>query len=285
MARLLTRLLPLVTVLSLGGCTNLAFTAANLPASFGDYERTAGIAYGSDERQLLDVYVPQAGDEEGRPVVVFIYGGGWTEGSRDRYRFVASALAERGLITVIPDYRLHPEGAFPVFVSDAALAVAWTLREISRYGGDPARVFLMGHSAGAHIAALLALDRRHLEAAGSSSDVIRGMIGLSGAYDFQLTSAPLREVFGAVPDFLDTQPVAFARGDAPPLLLLHGAKDRIAAPRQSESLAGRIGAAGGTVELIIYPEVHHSGTVGALASFRRSKAPTLDDVAGFIAGR
>lgn len=284
MARRVPKLLCLIVLLSLGGCTSLAFTAANLPASFGDYERTAGIAYGPIVRQQLDVYVPGTDHDQARPVVVFIYGGGWTEGSRDRYRFVASALAERGLITVIPDYRLHPEGAFPVFVSDAALAVAWTIREISRYGGDPDRVFLMGHSAGAHIAALLALDRRHLEVAGSSSDVIRGMIGLSGAYDFQLTSAPLREVFGTVPDLRETQPVAFARGDAPPSLLLHGARDRIAAPRQSKSLAGRIEAAGGKVELIIYPDVNHSGTLAALASFRRSHAPVLDDVAGFIAG-
>ena len=199
----------LLSVVVLSGCTSAVFLAANVPAAFGPFERTANLAYGPEPRQRLDVYVPEAPLKESRAVILFIHGGSWNSGSKDQYRFVGTSLAERGFVAVLPNYRLNPAVRFPDFVADAAAAVTWTLRNIASYGGDPRRVFVMGHSAGAHIALLLTLDRRYLVAAGASADDLRGVIGLSGPYDFKVDSALLRSVFGSAPDIQQTQPVYF----------------------------------------------------------------------------
>ena len=278
------RLLPalFLCVCLLSGCTAAAFFAANVPSAFGPYERTADLAYGPESRQQLDVYVPDAPAAEPRTVIVFIHGGSWESGSKDEYRFVGSSLAEQGFIAVLPSYRLSPAVRFPVFVEDAARAVAWTLRNIDRYGGNPQRVFVMGHSAGAHIALLLTLDRHYLAATGVSADDLRGVIGLSGPYDFKIDSDLLRSVFGAAPDPRQTQPVRFVRGDAPPLLLIHGTADKICWDEHSIRLTERIRAAGGSAELRLYPGLGHSDTLGGLSQLRRGVAPTLQDVTTFV---
>jgi acetyl esterase/lipase len=280
-ARLIPALLLVAHLLS--GCQAAAFVAANAPTAFGPYERTAGIAYGADPRQRLDVYVPDAPSVDPPPVIVFIHGGSWQTGSKDQYRFVGSGLAEKGYIAVVANYRLNPDVRFPGFVDDAAEAVAWTLRNIGQFGGDPRRVFVMGHSAGAHTAMLLALDRRYLAAAGASPDDIRGAIGLSGPYDFAIDSSPLRAVFGSASDPAETQPVTFVRGDAPPLLLIHGTDDGICWVTHSIRLTGLIRTAGGQAELRLYPGLGHGATVGGFSTLRRKQAPTLEDVAAFIA--
>ena len=278
------RLLPalLLCACLLSGCTAAAFFAANVPSAFGPYERTADLAYGPESRQQLDVYVPDAPAAEPRTVIVFIHGGSWESGSKDEYRFVGSSLAEQGFITVLPSYRLSPAVRFPVFVEDAAQAVAWTLRNIDRYGGNPHRVFVMGHSAGAHIALLLTLDRHYLAATGVSADDLRGVIGLSGPYDFKIDSDLLRSVFGSAPDPRQTQPVRFVRGDAPPLLLIHGTADQICWDEHSIRLTERIRAAGGSAELRLYPGLGHSDTLGGLSQLRRGLVPTLQDVTTFV---
>lgn len=282
--RLALRRLPalLLAACVLGGCTAAAFLAANLPSAFGPYERTADLAYGTDPRQQLDVYVPETTVAEPRTVVVFIHGGSWETGSKDQYRFVGSSLAEQGFIAVLPSYRLSPAVRFPVFVEDAAQAVAWTFHNIGRYGGNPQRVFIMGHSAGAHIALLLTLDRRYLAAAGVSADDLRGAIGLSGPYDFKIDSDLLRSVFGSAPDLRQTQPAHFVRGDAPPLLLIHGTADKVCWDQHSIRLTERIRAAGGTADLRLYPGLGHSDTLGGFSQLRRGVAPTLQDVTRFV---
>lgn len=263
-------------------CTPVAFLAANLPASFAPGERFANLAYGPGRRQRLDVYTPADGAAP-HPVVVFIHGGSWQAGSKDQYRFVGAALASQGIVAVVINYRLNPEVRFPVFVEDAAAAVAWTLRNAGAYGGDPRRVFVMGHSAGAHSAVLLGLDPRYLAAAGASTHDLRGVIGLSGPYDFGIDSAPLRAIFGGA-DFPSTQPVRQARGDAPPLLLIHGTADRVCWPANSIRLTERVRRAGGEAALRLYPGLGHSATIGAFTSLRRASAPTLADVVAFVRG-
>ena len=277
------RLLPalLLSVCLLSGCTDAAFFAANLPTAFGPYERTAGLAYGPEPRQKLDVYVPEAPSAEPRTVIVFIHGGSWETGSKDQYRFVGSSLTEKGFIAVLPNYRLNPDVRFPVFVEDAAQAVAWTLRNIDRYGGNPQRVFVMGHSAGAYIALLLTLDQHYLAAAGVSASDLRGAIGLSGPYDFKIDSELLRSVFGSASDAAQTQPVHFVRGDAPRLLLIHGTADKVCWDEHSIRLTERIRAAGGLAELRLYPGLGHGDTLGGFSQLRRGVAPTLQDVAVF----
>jgi acetyl esterase/lipase len=272
----------LLSVVVLCGCTSAVFLAANVPAAFGPFERTANLAYGPEPRQRLDVYVPEAPLKESRAVIVFIHGGSWNSGSKDQYRFVGSSLAERGFVAVLPNYRLNPAVRFPDFVADAAEAVTWTLRNIASYGGDPQRVFVLGHSAGAHIALLLTLDRRYLVAAGASADDLRGVIGLSGPYDFKVDSDLLRSVFGSAPDIQQTQPVYFVRSDAPPMLLIHGTDDVVCWAKHSIRLTELVRAAGGQAELRLYPGLGHGDTLAGLSRLGRGRAPTLDDVAAFV---
>lgn len=267
----------------LSGCSAVAFMAANVPAAFGSYDRDAGVPYGPEPRQRLDVYTPETPSADPRPVIVFVHGGSWQTGSKEQYRFVGSALAGKGYIAVLPNYRLSPGVPFPVFVADAAGAVAWTLNNIGRYGGDPRRVFVMGHSAGAHMAMLLALDRRYLAEAGASADELRGAIGLSGLYGFDIDSDLLRSVFGSAPDPRATQPDEFVRGDAPPLLLIHGTDDRVCWARQSIRLADLVRAAGGQADLRLYPGLGHGATVGGFSRLGGRGAPTLEDVSRFVA--
>lgn len=232
--------------------------------------------YGQSLRHKLDVYSP-ASQSQSTPVVVFFYGGGWEDGDRCFYRFVAMALAEHGIATVVPDYRLYPEVRFPTFLQDGARAVDWVRRHAGEFGGDPSRIFLMGHSAGAYIAAMLALDpqwRVH---------GLRGVIGLAGPYDFlPLHSDVLREIFGPPETLSQTQPINFVTPAAPPMLLIHGARDRIVLPRNSTRLAARLRETGCIAEERVYPLIGHKLLVAALAKPFRLLAPVLRDSVDFI---
>ena len=171
---------------------------------------------------------------------------------------------------------------FPTFVEDGAAAVAWVRRNIGRFGGEPRQIHLMGHSAGAHIAALLALDQRYLAAAGIEPGTLESLVGLAGPYDFlPLKGATLKRIF-AVDDMAESQPITFADGNAPPALLLHGENDRTVLPANSEHLAAALDAAGNQVELKLYANLDHVALVAALAAPLRWLAPVLDDVTAFL---
>ncbi|QLH41235.1 MAG: alpha/beta hydrolase [Defluviicoccus sp.] len=255
------------------------------------WQATRDIAYGSDDRQRLDVYVPTTADssrraEPPRPVVVFFYGGSWRGGRRQYYRFIGEALTRRGYIVVIPDYRVYPQVRFPAFVEDGAAAVAWTLRTIAGHGGNPRRVFLMGHSAGAHIAALLATDPAYLTAAGAERSRLRGFVGLAGPYCFDPAEyQATRPVFADTPDPAATMPCNHADGEAPPMLLLHGTDDETVWPKNSQTLARRVTAAGGAAELREYPGTGHLGIVLALAKPFRRSGGVLDEIDRFLSTR
>jgi pimeloyl-ACP methyl ester carboxylesterase len=192
----------------LGACSPLSALNAVSPA--GGARATAAIPYGSDARNRLDVYRPPAGrraDGKAAPVIVFFYGGNWVSGARADYAFVGRALAARGYVVVIPDYRLYPQVRYPDFLDDAARAVAWTERNVGPYGGDPHRVYVMGHSAGAYNAAMLALDGRWLGRQGIRPDSLRGWIGLAGPYDFlPVENRTTRPVFDYPDTPADSQP-------------------------------------------------------------------------------
>lgn len=267
-------------IVALAGCSPQRALNAFVPDD--GYRLSAGRAYGDHPRQRLDVYAPRARAEPA-PVVVFFYGGRWRKGERAGYRFVAQALTERGYVAVLPDYRLYPEVRFPAFVEDGAAAVAWVRRHIGDYGGDPGRVFLMGHSAGAHIAAMLATDRRFLHAEGLAPTDLAGFVGLAGPYDFlPLEADDLRDMFGPPERFPASQPVRFVDGDEPPVLLVHGLDDGTVLPRNSRRLAAALEAAGVPVETVFYPDAGHVRVVAALGSPLRFTAPVLADVAAFL---
>ncbi|HYC01748.1 MAG TPA: alpha/beta hydrolase [Azospirillaceae bacterium] len=271
----------LAALAGLAGCKPVDALNAVVPKA--GFTRVEAVAYAPGPRRMLDVYRPR--DLKGpAPVVVFLYGGKWSTGDRGDYLFVGEALASRGLVAVIPDYRLYPAHRFPAFMEDAALAVAWAARHAAEQGGDPGRVVVMGHSAGAHIAALLALDPRWLAGAGVADGALAGMVGLAGPYDFLPFTDPV--VIGvfqpAEADLKATQPISFVRRGAPPLLLLSGDADDTVRPRNSRALADAQMAAGGRAEARFYPGMGHIGIITALAApFRRGKS-VLDDAAGFI---
>ena len=241
------------------------------------------IAYGTDPKQKLDIYAPKSAAGNA-PVIVFFYGGAWQTGDKKEYLFAAQALAAQGAIVVVPNYRLYPQVTFPGFLEDGAAATAWTLANIRKWGGDPMSLFLVGHSAGAYISVMLALNREYFAAAGIPDVKLAGAVGLSGPYDFlPLTRADVKAIFEVVPEMAVTQPIHYARPDAPPLLLLTGDNDDTVYPRNTEHLADRIRALGGQAEDRIYSGVTHVGTVLALTPLFRDRAPVLADIAAFVA--
>ena len=276
------RLLPaLALAAALAACSGLAVINAVEPA--GGVRRTADIAYRPGPRGLLDVYRPIHA-APGAPVVVFIYGGGWDSGRRQDYRFVGLSLARRGFVTVIPDYRLYPEVRWPDFLRDNAQAVRWAHDHAADFGGDPRRMVLLGHSAGAYNAAMLALDPRWLAGVGlNARRDLRAVAGLAGPYDFlPLTSDKLRDLFGPPEQRPDTQPINHVSGDAPPLFLGYDAGDTVVRPLNTLHLAEKVRAAGVEVEVRRYTHVNHPLLIGAVAAPLRPLAPVLRDVAAFF---
>ncbi|MDB5933845.1 MAG: esterase [Massilia sp.] len=262
-------------------CSPLAAINALSPANGSD--STTDVAYGPGARNKLDIYRP-AQATAASPVVVFFYGGNWVSGQRADYAFVGRALAARGIVVVIPDYRLYPEVRYPDFLDDSAQAVAWTAAQIGRYGGDPARVFLMGHSAGAYNAAMLALDPRWLGKQGVATSALRGWIGLAGPYDFlPVTNLTTRPVFHFPDTPAESQPIDHADGSFLPALLIAARKDSVVNPvRNTGGLATRLRSHGVPVQEIYYDGVSHTTLVASLAAPLRSLAPTLDAVEQFV---
>ena len=241
------------------------------------------VAYGSEDRQTLDIWAPRRAAGEPLPVVIFFYGGGWSEGAAADYGFAGAALAGNGFVAVVPDYRLVPSVRFPAFVEDGALAVKWVRDNIGRYGGDPDRITIAGHSAGAYIAAMLTLDRRFLTKAGVDPDIVRAAALLSGPYDFHPFTEPRgRNAFGAWPNPAETQPITFARADAPPILLAHGTADRVVLPYNSKRLAERLSKAGAPVTLRLYKGVNHVDVAASLAAALRNRSPALAESSQFL---
>lgn len=245
-------------------------------------EVTRTIRFADGKRGLLDVYAPQG--VVNAPLVVFFYGGGWESGERADYRFAAVALAKRGFVVVVPDYRVYPEVCFPDFLTDAAKAVRWARRNAEEFGADPGLLTLIGHSAGAYIAAMLALDRRWLD--GKSQTALAGVVGLAGPYDFlPLHSAVLDTIFAPAGDLTLSQPIVYARGDAVPMLLLSGLSDKTVRPDNSRRLSARIRMLGGEAQTKFYDRVDHATILGAFSPLLRPLAPVLNDTAAFVEGR
>lgn len=229
----------------------------------------------------LDVYRPPAGASAAAPVVVFIHGGSWQNGSRHGYRFVGSALSKGGALVLVPDYRKAPKHPFPTFMTDTATAVAWARTHAAGLGGDPSRIYVMGHSAGAHIAVLLATDRRYLAGAGLEPRDLRGVIALSGPYELKPSDEELMQVvFGKGDDWRDANPMEFIDGDEPPFLLMHGSTDRWVPAADSVELAGRLRRESGIVELDIVPEVGHLAMINGFLAPKHS--PALARTLGYI---
>ena len=269
----------------LGGCSPLAIYNSVAPADSGGDLAKSDVAYGTHPRQKLDVYTP-SGAPASAPVVVVIYGGSWNSGSKSDYAFLGKALASRGFVAMVIDYRLVPEVRFPAFLEDCARAVVWVHDNAREFGGDPGRLFVFGHSAGAYNAVMIALDAHYLKAAGSDPAIIRGVAALAGPYDFlPLDVDSTKEAFGKAEDLKQTQPINFVSKTAPTMFLATGDSDTIVRPRNTIGLADKLKRAGGSVEVRRYPGIGHIEIMLAISLPMRSKAPVLDDVTKFINGQ
>ena len=283
---LMPLLLLLALVVTLGACAAAAPTATlNALAAINSHRSAVNVAYGPLPRQQLDVYTPRsAAPAGGHPVVVFFYGGSWNRGERADYRFVGEALAARGVITLVADYRLYPEVRYPDFLADSALALAYGLREAGALGGNPQRVFVMGHSAGGYNAAMLALDAARLAPTGHSPAELAGWIGLAGPYDFlPITNPDAQPVFFHPNYPPGSQPLTWATRSAPRSFLGAAATDSLVNPqRNTVQLAQRLRDAGVSVDLHLYARVNHLTLAGAMAPALSWLAPVTDDVVAFI---
>ncbi len=254
------------------------------PGDSGVTRVARDVRFREGERGRLDVYAMPEAAAARRPVLVFFYGGGWAMGRRQDYGFVAKAYAARGYVVVIPDYRLVPEVRFPSFIEDGAAAVRWTRDNIGRFGGGPEKIVLAGHSAGAYIAVMLALDRRYLAATGVDPGAVKAVAGLAGPYDFYpFVKKRSIDAMSRAPDPLATQPMTFARADGPPLWLANGTVDTVVRPRNAIRLAARQKQLGSrTTVLRLYEGRNHNDLIMAISKPFRGKAPVLAESLAFF---
>ena len=269
-------------ILLLQGCASAQFLVANAPTQFDRIDRHADLPYGEDSRQRLDIYSPRGA--RGRPVVVFWYGGTWVTGKKSQYRFVGTTLAEHGIVAVIADYRLYPQVHFPAFDEDGARALAWVEQHAREFGGDPAHIVLMGHSAGGHTAAFLAFNHAFLRKFGADPHDVVGLVGLSGPYVLAPETAEERATFPPPYTAADWQPIRFLDEGAPPTLLLHGEDDKEVLPREAIQLRDAMLRDHLQVELHLYPHRGHGATVAAFAPVARWRTPVVEDIVAFVDG-
>jgi acetyl esterase/lipase len=278
----MTRLF-LVTLgtLLLSGCQSALFSVVNARQPSAGTVAHQNIVFDATDGLSLDVYAPP--NARNAPVVVFFYGGSWKSGKRQWYRWVGEALAAQGIVTVVPDYRQWPKVRLDGFMHDGAEAVRWAHDHAGEFGGDTGHVFVMGHSAGGHIAALLATDARWLGAVGMKPRDLSGFIGLAGPYDFlPLTNDDFIDMFGHTAEQqARSQPINFVEGDEPPALLLQGETDGTVKPSNALSLQRHYEARGEHVEVKLYPDTGHMGVLFGLGTGKH-KAPVLKDVVTFV---
>jgi acetyl esterase/lipase len=277
------KILLLGFLLALSACTQAAFTAANLPTHLLEMAVEHDRVYGPEPSQKLDIYVPANPKNKLMDVIVFFYGGRWTYGTKEDYRFVAATFVKEGFVVIIPDYRKYPHVRFPVFVEDGAKALAWVSDHIGEWHGNPARIHVVGHSAGAHIGALLAADPHYLADEGKDRSLtIHDFAGLAGPYAFTPDEPDLEDMFGPVSNYPSMQVPTFIDGRQPPMLLLYGDKDRVVKYANLQELEQRIKQRGGCVRSRIYPNADHTDLIGVLSWWNRQRIPVVEDITTFF---
>lgn len=249
-----------------------------------DVAQMVPVQYGDDPQQRLIISRPKGIATDARlPVILFIHGGSWSSGKPENYAFIGRSFAPHGFVVVSAGYRLGDAGKYPAMLQDGATAIVWTRANIAELGGNPDAIYLMGHSAGAYNAVMLALDQQWMQAAGVPASTIRGVIGISGPYDFLPLDTPDSiRTFGDAPDLPATQPINFVRDDAPPMLLVSGDADTKVKPRNTRALAAALEGVGVEVQTAYHPGMDHSDPLVALAAPWRKSSQVHDEILRFL---
>lgn len=272
----------LIMSLLLNACTSAGLFVINSAARLdAQHEKSRDISYGPADWQALDVYRPQS-ESDDLPVILFFYGGGWDSGAKESYLFVAQAFTELGYVVVVPDYVKYPTGKFPQFMEDGARAFAWTRENVEQYGGDPQRIFMAGHSAGAHLGALLLTDDRYLEAQGYSPTDIRAFAGLAGPYNFTPEEPQYQRIFAPPENYPLIRASRFVSGDEPPMFLARGGDDGTVGPQNQARLAESLQGAGIEHQTHTYPGVSHVGILLGMAPLLRRNSTVTEDIHSFF---
>ncbi len=273
----------LCTNLLLTACTGGSLAVVNTLARLGDYHVVSDQTYGTHKLNRLDIYIPDT-LALSKPTIIFFYGGCWgacMNYTKEDYAFVAQALTAQGYVVVIPNYPRYPELLFAQIMTHAQNAVLWVDKHINQYGGTPEQIFLMGHSSGAHMAAMLTLNECYLPK--QTYQHINGFIGLAGPYDFLPFTKPYQKIlFGAKKNDALSQPVNYVDGTEPPMLLLYGNQDETVYPVNIENLTKKIEHSGGKVEAHRYNNIDHASILGALSIPYQKQEPILNDIVNFI---
>ncbi|MFT5209889.1 MAG: acetyl esterase/lipase [Flavobacterium sp.] len=235
----------------------------------------AEITYGKQDRQKLDYYTLDG--DVNRPTILFFYGGNWRSGNRSDYLFVADTLLSLGYNVIIPDYRLYPLVRFSEIQADVVAATHRILAEVPQ----DQSIFIMGHSAGAQLGALLCLDKRLLDDALAKR--IKGFIGLAGPYDFYpFSELDHWDLFGPETRYPQSQAVNYVRTDAPPMYLLHGETDTRVRRGNSKSLMQKVNAVGGKASREVYEQTGHVDIILNFTRLHRKKSRLIKDVQTFL---
>ncbi len=275
-----TFLLNMFAVLSTA-CSPVKLLNSVIPTD--GYDLKEDIAYGELARQKLDIYIPKETSTQKMPIVLFYYGGGWDSGKKTDYLFAAEAFTSKGYVTVIPDYRVFPEVKFPEFMQDPVSAAKWVKTHINEYGGDSDNVFIVGHSAGAHIGMMMNINTQYLQTVDLSPNDFNAFVGLAGPYDFlPLVSQRLKDIFGPKQSRWRSQPINFVIGDNQPILLMVGLKDNTVWPRNTFNLAKAIEGKKGSVQVIEFANYSHVDMVAKMAKPFRDNNDLLDNIVQFM---
>ncbi len=282
MKKILSALIISLNAVLLSACSQGAFFAANLPQYFSDVTIKQNVAFGDKPIEKLDIYIPEKADDRAKPVVVFLHGGRWADGTKEDYRFVGLKMAKYGYITVIPDYSKYPDVKFPVFVEDSAKALAWTHDHISEYGGDTSKIYLLGHSSGAHIAGLVAANPEYLGAFEKDRNIIAGFAGLAGPYAFVPEEEDLKDMFGPPERYPEMRTNTFIDGKQPPMLLMHGNDDDLVSTQNAYKVQKAAAEKGGEVIVKTYDGYDHTDLMRDFTWIGSEKSPVIQDILTFL---
>ena len=217
------------------------------------------IPYGADYWQKIDLYLPPDATARGLPTLLFMHGGYWTHGYKDWLGFMAPALVSLPALFISVGYRLSPAVQHPAALEDCLAALTWAYAHVAEYGGDPQRLFVGGHSAGGHLAALLALQPGLLTASGLPEDVINACFPVSGVYDLDddLPADRLQAFLAPGASRADASPLHYVSGNRTPFLLAVGAQDFPVLYAQAHTMTAALRQAAGPVEFLEIARADH----------------------------